>query len=121
MRIEIFVDRACINQDSRTISSEEDRGKNYPVGLALKNAGVQFRTVGTRWLAFGKGDDSIQEQLPSPVGSFIADFGRGRPVEPFGFSLEIPDAMVDPSARSSVASDRHSRSHTRLSDEETIL
>lgn len=121
MTIELFVNQACINQARRTIPSKGDRGKNCPVGAALTNAGVEFRTVATGWIAFGIGDNSIHKELPEPVRSFIADFDRGRAAEPFRFSLEVPDAMVQLSAPSSVASDRHLCSHTRLSDEETTL
>ena len=96
MTIKIFIDQTCIHESRRIIRGKGDRGKNCPVGLALKSAGVEFRTVATSWVAFGKGDHSIQEQLPDPVRSFIADFDCGQMVTPLRFNLKVPDAFVHP-------------------------
>lgn len=111
MTINIFVNQTCINESRRIIPRKGDRGKNCPVGLALQNAGVEFRTVGTGWVSLGKSDESIQEQLPPLVTSFIEDFDRGKPVAPFRFNLEIPDAFVRLDSQSLLISDDHPRSH----------
>lgn len=107
MIIEILVDHPCVHESRRIIPSKGDRGKHCPVGLALTNAGVNFRTVGTGWADFGKGDDSVQEQLPEPVRSFIDDFDHGRPVTPFRFKLRVPDAFVELDSPSLAISQDH--------------
>lgn len=39
-----------------------------------------------------RGSDVWQVELPAVASEFIVDFDLGRPVKPFDFDLEIPDA-----------------------------
>lgn len=65
------------------------------MALALKAAGVIFRTVGTEWVDFKvSGGDCIRQKLPMRVKQFVENFDRGQPVEPLRFILEVPQECL---------------------------
>ena len=62
--------------------------RSCPVALALLRAGFTRVSVGESIAAAEFGE----VPLPRKVASFVRHFDRGRPVKPFAFDLELPEA-----------------------------